>query len=86
MCIKEVIKERGFTLEQVGKALGKSKSGISHIVNNENTPPNTLRKIASVIGCDVVEFFRDEATSHANPSELTCPHCGKPVKVVISTP
>lgn len=87
MRTKEVIKEKGFTIEQVALALGKSKSGMSQIVNNDNTPPQTLRKIAEVIGCSMVDFFADECNTSAAPVQGTsaptcvCPHCGKAISV-----
>lgn len=76
MDIKSVIKRKGFTLEQVGKAMNPpvTKGTISQTVNN-NPTVETLRKIADIIGCGIAEFFEDE-TPDALPT-LRCPHCNK---------
>lgn len=87
MRIKEVIKENGFTLEQVATKLNKSKSGMSQIVNNDNTPPQTLRKIAEVIGCDVAEFFLDECKKNIGiikEDGFVCPKCGAKLSIGIT--
>lgn len=86
MRTKEVIKEKGFTIDAVAKKLGKSISGMSQIVNNDNTPPKTLRQIADVIGCDITDFFMDEvnSTKESTPT-LICPHCGKKLHIHLSS-
>lgn len=83
MDIQAVIKAKGFTQNQVADALGTSKSSFSQIVHNDNTSLKMLKRIAEVIGCQVWDFFRDEM--EPTPStEFTCPHCGKPIHVVLS--
>lgn len=42
---------------------------------------STAEKIASAIGCDIAEFFQDEATRTASeketaPTSFVCPKCG----------
>lgn len=76
--LKKAIKERGFTLEQVGKAIGKTKSGMSQAVSSPNPQLETLRLIASAIGCKVGDFFKDEVTEELH---LTCPVCGARLKI-----
>ena len=75
MNVKSVIKEKGFTIEYVA-----DKMGISSVTLHQNLARNptlkTLQKIASVIGVNVGEFFKDEF-------QLTCPHCGKPIRINI---
>lgn len=66
MDIKSVIKEKGFTLEELANILKEngimpkaSKSSLSQSING-NPTLLTMRAIADVIGCDVVDFFKDE--------------------------
>lgn len=68
MDIKSVIKEKGFTLEELANILKKrgimpkaSKSSLSQSING-NPTLLTMRAIADVIGCEVVDFFKDEET------------------------
>ena len=69
MDIKGVIKEKGFTLDKVASELKErgimpraSKSSLSQSING-NPSLSTLRAIAEVIGCKVVDFFQDEISS-----------------------
>lgn len=66
MDIKGVIKEKGFTLDRVASELKErgimpraSKSSLSQSING-NPNLSTLQAIAEVIGCKVVDFFKDE--------------------------
>lgn len=89
MRVKEKIKAMGFTLEQVAqqmpnsktKSIGISKQSMTLIVNG-NPQIDTLRNIASIIGCKVADFFQDE-TSEGKNTALVCPRCGARLKVKI---
>ena len=82
MDIKSVIRSHGYTLEKVasewkdknGNASPITKGALSKSINN-NPTISTLQGIATVIGCSVGDFFRDEAISQ-HPV-IVCPHCGK---------
>lgn len=86
MKIKEVIKAHGLTLEQVASKMPNSKTGETGISKqsmslmiNGNPTSETLRQIASIIGCDIMDFFKDEATHQEAPvpgNSITCPNCG----------
>ena len=85
MDIQKVIKEKGFTQNEVAERLGITKSSLSQSVHNENTSIKMMRKIADVIGCKVGDFFKDEmeeTESRAVPT-LVCPHCGKEIKITL---
>lgn len=79
MDVKSIIKERGYTLEQVASLFQKpiSTSAISQSING-NPTISTLQTIAEIIGCKVSDFFRDEMGDNTT---MTCPHCGKPIKI-----
>lgn len=82
MKIKDVIKKRGFTLEQVAAQMpnsrtngtGISKQTMTQVVNG-NPQISTLRSIANIIGCSVGEFFMDEIEQQDSAS-FVCPRCG----------
>ena len=71
MDIKKVLKERGYTLVKVATEMGVTKSALSQMVNG-NPSVSTLRRIADIVGCQIIDFFEDET----EPT-LKCPHCGK---------
>jgi transcriptional regulator with XRE-family HTH domain len=84
MDVKGVVKEHGFTLVQVAEKLGITKGGLSQSING-NPTVETLRSIAEVIGCQVGDFFRDEATTQVFPEpKLKCPYCGKPLEINVT--
>lgn len=62
MDIQKVIRERGFSQNQVADALGVTKSSLSQSVHNDNTSVKMMRRIADIIGCRVGDFFADEMT------------------------
>lgn len=86
MQITKVIKEHGFTIEQVASQLKNSagypisRSTLAKTVIKSNVETDTLRKIANVIGADMVEFFADEERKNKPKepasSRFVCPHCG----------
>lgn len=61
MNIKAVIKAHHLTINKVAEALGVNRISFSNTINN-NPTYSTLKKIADVVGCDVMDFFKDEAT------------------------
>ena len=80
MDVKSVIKEKGWTIERVASEMGITRVTLSQNLSR-NPTVNTLQRIASVIGCNVGDFFRDEVGTR--PATYTCPHCGKPVIVKV---
>lgn len=77
MDVKSVIKEHGWTQEKVAEKMGITRVTLAQNLAR-NPTINTLQKIASVIGCTVGEFFKDELPSNVN--SITCPHCGKLIR------
>ena len=79
--IKETLKQKGLTQNDLADRLGINRVSLSRILSNKNDMRvSTIRKIADAIGCDVAEFF-----APAEPAEhttITCPHCG--AKLVIN--
>ena len=64
MDVKNVIKEKGFTLEKVANELGITRVTLSQNLSRNSTV-KTLQKIAKVIGCNVGNFFDDEEIKEA---------------------
>lgn len=75
MRIKEIIQEKGLTINKVAELMGVNRVSLSNTING-NPTVETLQKIATALGVPVSELF--EA-----PKEgvITCPHCGKPVTI-----
>lgn len=75
MRIKEVIQEKGLTINKVAELIGVNRVSLSSAING-NPTVETLEKIANALGVSVSELF--EA-----PKEgvITCPHCGKQINL-----
>lgn len=82
MDVKSIIKEKGFTIEQVAKEMGISRVTFTQNLSR-NPTMRTLQRIADVLGCKVGDFFKDKI----EPSKPTfvCPYCGKPIELEIRT-
>lgn len=75
MDIKKIIKDRGYTINQVADMMGKNRVTLFQTISR-NPTVETLQKIADTIGCRDGDFFRDEIDT------FTCPNCGKKFRIV----
>lgn len=83
MDVKSIIKEKGFTIEQVAKEMGISRVTFTQNLSR-NPTMRTLQRIADVLGCKVGDFFKDEIVPSVPQSPaIICPHCGKPIELEI---
>ena len=73
--ITEILKENGMTQTDLAERIGISRVGLSKAING-NTTITTLRKIAVALGVTVPELFAPQPTN-----TITCPHCGKLIKI-----
>ena len=81
--IKEALKQRGLTQNELADRLGINRVSLSRILSNKNDMRvSTLKKIADAIGCDVAEFFTPAET--AEHTTITCPHCGAKLFINLS--
>lgn len=79
--IKEVIKEKKFTVVALASAIGITQPNMSNIVNGKSTPSlETLEKIATALGVNITELF-DQPKN--NTTGIACPHCGKNINIKI---
>ena len=61
MRIKEVLRERGITQDEIAKRLGINRVSVSRLLNEKNDMRvSTAEKFAEAIGCSVVELFEAE--------------------------
>ena len=89
--IKRVIKEKGFTLEQVAARMenrnggkGITQSALTQMLNG-NPSLSRVKEIARIVGVSVSELIADEtAKSTVNEiTDITCPHCGKSITLEV---
>lgn len=73
MRIREVIKEKGLTTQEVADQMQISLSALNQSISG-NPSIKVLRRIAEVVNCQLGEFFTDELEQDKNT--ITCPKCG----------
>lgn len=54
--IKEVLKEKGYTIQSLSELMGVNRVSLTNSING-NPTVETLDKIASTIGVDISELF-----------------------------
>lgn len=59
--LKEILTQKGITLKDFAASSGISQSNLSNYINGNISPTlDTLKKIATHLGIDVVELFKEK--------------------------
>lgn len=79
--IKELIKEKGYTMEAFSQKLGITRQALGKILQSPSYP--SQKKIAEALGVELWELFADGREiaakyqeQHPTPDALRCPRCG----------
>ena len=83
--IKEILKERNITQQQLADMLGVTRSAITQQLSGKPSM-TTLEKIAEVLCVEMWELFKSKAEilegiTDGARNVIPCPHCGKPIEV-----
>ena len=78
--IKELIKEKGYTQQELADKLGISRVGLTQLVNGKPSYP-TLEKIAEALEVEMWELFKSkseivEEITEETRNTICCPKCG----------
>ena len=85
MDIKGIIKAKGFTIQEVADKIGVNRVTLTLTLQG-NPTYKKMKEIADAIGCDVMEFFKDEAehqeliNDSQNENIIVCPECGTKIE------
>lgn len=82
----EMLERKGLSVTEFVEKMGwKQRSSFYNIMNGNPTIP-VLERMASILECRVSDLLKEDSL----PSEIpppsptfTCPHCGKPIEVVV---
>ena len=74
LIIKQLIKEKGYTMQQFADKLGIARVNLTKTING-NPTKDTLNKIAALLGVHVTELFEP-----TNTVFIICPSCKKRMK------
>ncbi|MEQ3366243.1 helix-turn-helix domain-containing protein [Parabacteroides distasonis] len=83
MRIKEILKERGITQQDLADMLGVSHQSIKQTLNASSVTTSTLEKIASALEVPMWELFASPNDIHPQAKTIICPHCQKPIPVEV---
>lgn len=82
--LKDLMKEKGMTSVRIAELVGMHKTNVSNIINGKQMPSvETLERFANALGVRFTELFVLEEESTPQPPTFICPHCGKPLDVVV---
>ncbi len=73
--VKEICKEKGLQMQELADKLGITRITLTRNISG-NPTISTLENIATALGVTVPELFAPQPTN-----TITCPHCGKPIKI-----
>ena len=79
--IKEVIKEKGYTITSLSEKLGIARESLSRMLVSPSYP--TLEKIAAALDVPLWQLFASSQEVQETKNTITCPHCGKPIELEV---
>ena len=75
--IKELMKEKEYTQQELSNLVETTQPNLSDIINNKVSPSlEMLHRIADALGVHISELFENP-----NDNVFRCPHCGTTLKV-----
>lgn len=73
--VKELCKEKGLQMQELADKLGITRITLTRNISG-NPTISTLENIAAALGVTVPELFAPQPTN-----TITCPYCGKPIRI-----
>ena len=74
--IKEIIKEKGTSVNALAEKMGITRVGLSQHING-NPSVEVLERIADALEVDITELF------DSGRSSITCPRCGAKLNITV---
>ena len=88
MRFKRVLKKYKLTQNDLAERLNINRVSVFRLLADDNDIRlSTIVKIAHAIGCSTAELIDEtvESTDVSNTLSLTCPHCGKTIRLSIQS-
>lgn len=85
MRIKELLKEKRLTQQELADMVGVSYQSIKQTLNAPSVTTSTLEKIATALNVPMWQLFAspEEVSPKKDSLSLTCPHCGKDINIKV---
>ena len=85
MIIKELLKEKGLTQQELADMVGVSYQSMKQTLNAQSVTTSTLEKISTALNVPMWQLFAspEEVQPKKDGLSLTCPHCGKEINIKV---
>ena len=85
MRIKELLKEKGLTQQELADMVGVSYQSMKQTLNAQSVTTSTLEKISTALNVPMWQLFASPEEVHPKKDglSLTCPHCGKEINIKV---
>ena len=86
MRIKELLKEKQYTQQELADKMNVSLSAVRQMVAAESLTTATLEKIATALNVPMWQLFAspEEVQLPSNDHSVKCPHCGSEFPVSVN--
>ena len=85
MRIKELLKEKCLTQQELADMVGVSYQSMKQTLNAQSVTTSTLEKISTALNVPMWQLFAspEEVQPKKDGLSLTCPHCGKEINIKV---
>ena len=85
MRIKELLKEKGLTQQELADMVGVSYESMKQTLNAPSVTTSALEKVATALNVPMWQLFAspEEVQPKKDGLSLTCPHCGKEINIKV---
>lgn len=80
--IKEILKEKGVTVEQLANSLGISRQALSKQLQGKMLV-ETAERIAAALDVPMWQLFENPENISSNNASISCPKCGNEIKIKV---
>ena len=81
MRIKELLKEKGCTQQELADMVGVSYQSIKQTLNASSVTTSTLEKIATALNVPMWQLFASSEEVAKQTKNDLCPYCGQPITI-----
>ena len=78
--IKEILKEKGITVQELADMLEISRQALSKQIQGKMLV-DTAQRIASKLDVPIWQLFASPKDVNGASGVISCPHCGKPITI-----
>lgn len=80
--IKDILKERGITINELAEKMGLNRVTLSTQINGTANIAS-YEKIATALDVPIWQLFASSQEVQETKNTITCPHCGKPIELEV---